>query len=146
MTMQPFKLLIKLVLFTLFLWTCFMSFSKYSQRRKSSDIKLKDVITVQYPSVTICPEYTFKTYIDDDIIDGTNFDEVKQKITKNVWKLNESVYFIDHPHNGSDGFPCMTTMKSVDPGKPCSFPFIYDYKSTYSEEKLSKLKNTYCNI
>ena len=54
--------------------------------------------------------------------------EIESKVKRNVWPRNETFYFLDFPTEKSPGFPCMTTEESVDPNKPCMFPFIYKNK------------------
>ena len=54
--------------------------------------------------------------------------KVAEKLAKeNVWRRNETFYFVNHPTVKTNGFPCMTTRDSMDAGKPCSFPFIYKF-------------------
>ena len=50
---------------------------------------------LQYPSVTVCAEYTFKKYLDGKIESG-DIDEVEKLVKSNVWKKNETFYFLNH--------------------------------------------------
>ena len=38
-------------------------------------------------------------------------------------KKNETFYFVHQKYEDREGFPCMTKSESVDPGRPCTFPF-----------------------
>ena len=59
---------------------------------------------------------------------NSSLGEIESKVKRNVWQRNETFYFLDFPTEKTPGFPCMTTEESVDPNKPCMFPFIYKYK------------------
>ena len=59
---------------------------------------------------------------------NSSLGEIESKVQRNVWLRNETFYFLDFPTEKTPGFPCMTTEGSVDPNKPCLFPFIYKYK------------------
>ena len=79
---------------------------------------------MQYPSVTVCVEFTFKKYIDEKIYSNNiSLEETEALIKENIWKRNETFYFVNQKSNIREDFPCMTTSESADPGKPCSFPF-----------------------
>ena len=83
-----------------------------------------DVQHLDYPSVSVCPEYALKEYIDEEI-DDPNLDmDTKEMLMKtNVWWMNETFYFVNQKTSENGGFPCFTTSSSSDPGRPCSFPF-----------------------
>ena len=85
---------------------------------------------MQYPSVTVCVEFTFKKYIDEKIYSNNiSLEETESLIKKNIWKRNETFYFVNQKSNIREDFPCMTTSESADPGKPCSFPFRVNISS-----------------
>ena len=87
-----------------------------------------EVPSLQYPSVSVCVEHTFKKYIDDEISGNTgNYTmEGVEKLAKSlIWKRNDTFYFVNQKTSKRDGFPCMTSSESTDPGRPCMFPFKY---------------------
>jgi hypothetical protein len=66
------------------------------------------------------------------VIDKNFFDnvttltkEIKSKITKSSWSMDQVFYFVNHPGALNLSFPCVTD-DGVDPGKPCAFPFEID--------------------
>ena len=102
-----------------------------------------EVQLMQYPSVTVCVEFTFKKYIDEKIY-STNFSlkETESLIKENFWKKNETFYFVNQKSNTREDFPCMTTSESSDPGRPCSFPFKIDLSGVDTIDKDDKIDNT----
>ena len=100
-------------------------------------IRFEERNFIQYPSISVCMEYTFKKYIDHKFNDpNISFEDTVKLIDTNHWKLNESFYFLNHKIGPMGDFPCMTIKESVDPGRPCYFPFLYD-----AGEALLSLKN-----
>ena len=79
---------------------------------------------IQYPSVTVCVEYTFKKNINLAINENSTFDEAYNLLTSQNWKRNETFFFVNQIYEGNKGYPCMTTIGSQDFGRPCLFPFI----------------------
>ena len=59
-----------------------------------------------------------------------SFAQTNKLVKENVWKRNETFFFVNHPSMKAPGFPCITTADSNDPGRPCSFPFIPSSYST----------------
>ena len=102
-----------------------------------------EVQLMQYPSVTICVEFTFKKYIDEKIY-SSNFSlkDTEALIKENFWKKNETFYFVNQKSNTREDFPCMTTSESSDPGRPCSFPFQIDLSGVDTIDKDDKIDNT----
>ena len=49
---------------------------------------------LQYPSVTVCAEYTFKKYIDKNMESG-DIGDIEKLVKANVWKKNETFYFLN---------------------------------------------------
>ena len=87
------------------------------------------VATLQFPSVSVCVEYSFKKYIDGVILrNETNLEKAEKLIKLNVWKRNETFYFVNHKYPVFGDFPCMTTSESPDRGRPCNFPSIHVVK------------------
>ena len=87
-----------------------------------------EVPALQYPSVSVCVEHTFKKYIDDELSGNTGnytMEEVEELAKSLIWKRNDTFYFVNQKTSQKDGFSCMTTSESTDPGRPCMFPFKY---------------------
>ena len=55
------------------------------------------------------------------------FGKFKHFVQENVFKRNETFYFVNQVSSVDSGFPCMSTEESFDSGKPCSFPFFSKY-------------------
>lgn len=84
------------------------------------------VAILQFPSVSVCVEYSFKKYIDGVILrNETTLEQAETLIKSNIWKRNETFYFVNHKNLPIGDFPCMTTSESPDRGRPCHFPSIY---------------------
>ena len=89
-------------------------------------IRKTKVANLQFPSVSVCVEYSFKKYIDGVILrNGTNLERAGKLIKSNVWNRNETFFFVNHKNPQVGDFPCMTTSESPDRGRPCNFPFVY---------------------
>ena len=85
-----------------------------------------NVATLQFPSVSVCVEYSFKKYIDSAILrNETSLEQAEKMIKSETWKRNETFYFVNHKNPRSEDFPCMTTSQSTDKGRPCIFPSIF---------------------
>ena len=84
-----------------------------------------DAQVLQYPSVSVCIEYTFKTYLDDEISKNNSLKKIEALVKDNVWKRNDTVYFLNQRNSKIADYPCLTTSESSDAGRPCSFPFDY---------------------
>ena len=119
-----FLIIVKIILVLLFLWRCEQSIQKFTSGRKSIETRLFDEKYIQYPSITVCVQNTFKISLDDKLKNAL-VKEAEILAKENVWKRNETFYFVNHPTVKTNGYPCMTTRDSTDSGKPCSFPFIY---------------------
>ena len=91
-------------------------------------IRIIDVNQIQYPSVSVCVQNTFKKSLDGILFNRTLI-KAENLAKENVWKRNETFYFVNHPTVKTNGYPCFTTRDSVDQGKPCSFPFIYNFEN-----------------
>ena len=89
--------------------------------------------SLQYPSVSVCVEYTYKKYIDDELTSANmTMEQVENLVQSKVWKRNETFYFVNHKTSARADYPCMTRSDSSDPGRPCTFPFQY---SAYSNKR-----------
>ena len=75
----------------------------------------------QYPSITVCPEKTFKT--SEKIPESATFEDIRQFYIDNVRTLDEVFFFVNQRTWSRDGHKCMTGKVSEDPGRPCIFPF-----------------------
>ena len=49
--------------------------------------------------------------------------DIEAAITENVSEKRDIFYFVSHPNMTESEHPCLTTKNSLDPGKPCIFPF-----------------------
>ena len=88
--------------------------------------------------MTICPNYAFKEILEVEMFQGnSSLGEIESKVKRNIWPRNETFYFLDFPTDKTPGFPCMTTEESVDPNKPCMFPFMYKYKGLANVKRFS---------
>ena len=76
-----------------------------------------------YPSVTVCTDSIFKIYIDELLYSNSTLAETEELVKSNIWKRNETFYFVNQKFSDKDDFPCMTLSESNDPGRPCTFPF-----------------------
>ena len=116
-----------------FLYTVIISTQKFMEGRKIQEDSKTKLSSLQYPSVSVCVEYTYKKYIDDDLT-SVNFtmEQVENLVKSKVWKRNETFYFVNHKTSARDDYPCMTRNDSSDPGRPCTFPFQY---SAYSNKR-----------
>ena len=75
----------------------------------------------QYPSITVCPEKTFKT--SKRIPKSGTLEDIRQFYLDNVRTLDEVFFFVNQRTWSRDGHKCMTGKVSEDPGRPCIFPF-----------------------
>ena len=78
----------------------------------------------QYPSITVCPEKTFKS--PKSIPESGTFENVKKFYLENVRSLHEVFFFVNQRTWSRDGHRCMTGKVSEDPGRPCIFPLTFD--------------------
>ena len=93
--MEPLKYTLSFIYLICFLYTVFISIQKFLQKTKIQVDKSFEEAVLQYPSVTVCAEYTFKKYLDGKIESG-DIDEVEKLVKSNVWKKNETFYFLNH--------------------------------------------------
>ena len=130
--------MITFLLFLAFIYFAFESWGKYRARRISTNVQDKKKKNFLYPSITVCPEKTFKTHIDLGTIAKTgSFTDMKNFYLSNVRTLKEVFFFVNQRSWGRDGHKCLTGAVSEDPGRPCVFPF----KVTWENQTLNK-----CNI
>ena len=141
------KYLVKISLFLVFLYLCHKSVIKYQTGRKSTETRMRDIDKVLYPSVSVCVDYGFKHVIDNQVSGNFSVNQTESLIRKYVWVRNETFYFVNHPTIESEGYPCITTQQSVDPRRPCTFPFNYLYESkktlTIRPEEENTMKTFY---
>ena len=93
--MEPLKYTLSFIYLICFLYTVFISIQKFLQKTKIQVDKSFEEAVLQYSSVTVCAEYTFKKYLDGKIESG-DIDEVEKLVKSNVWKKNETFYFLNH--------------------------------------------------
>ena len=100
------------------------SILKYVKEDKGVYITFSEIEKVQYPSVTICKRQAFNEKLNDLVHDDdTPIEVIEAAILENVTKKKDIFYFVSHPNMTKSEHPCLTTKNSVDPGKPCIFPF-----------------------
>ena len=99
---------------------------------------------IQYPSITVCKEYTYKKYIDDIILGNSSLEDTENVVKAQLWKRNETFYFVNQKYQNSPGFPCMTTTESTDPGRPCSFPAISKLGEKFNNCSLQRSSVPWC--
>ena len=116
-----------------FLYIVIISTQKFLEGRKMQEDSKTKFSSLQYPSVSVCVEYTYKKYIDDELTSANmTMEQVENLVQSKVWKRNETFYFVNHKTSARDDYPCMTRSDSSDPGRPCTFPFQY---SAYSNKR-----------
>lgn len=123
-----FYSMITFLLFIVFIYFAFESWGKYSAKRISTNVQDKKKKNFLYPSITVCPEKTFKTHVDL----GTNagsFPDMKNFYLTNVRTLKEVFFFVNQRSWSRDGHKCLTGAVSEDPGRPCVFPFTWANKT-----------------
>lgn len=123
-----FYSMITFFLFVVFIYFAFESWDKYNQRRISTNVQEKKSKNFLYPSITVCPEKTFKTHINLGTVAKT-FSNVKNFYLKNVRTMKEVFFFVNQRSWGRDGHKCLTGAISEDPGRPCVFPFTWRNKT-----------------
>ena len=113
---------------TIFIVSAKHSFMKYNRDEKSVYITFSEVEKVQYPSVTVCKKRAFDMKIDNLVHDDkTPIEDIEVAVKETVTKKKDIFYFVSQPNMTNSKHPCMTTKNSLDPGKPCFFPFKYSF-------------------
>ena len=86
-----------------------------------------DILDVQYPAISVCVDNAYKDGFDDLFFRNNSISvkEVEEIVKENVWKRNETLYYVNFPSDNNPGYECMTSRDSYDPNKPCLFPFYY---------------------
>ena len=116
------------VTFTIiFIATCWNSISKYMEGTVAVSWQQFDILDVQYPAISVCVDNAYKAGFDDLFFrnDSISVKEVEEIVKENVWKRNETLYYVNFPSDNNPGYECMTSRDSYDPNKPCLFPFYY---------------------
>ena len=113
--------------FAVFCYYIHLSIVKYMKSATKSESEFVEDDIVQFPSLSVCPKYTFKeTSVTRKLLISN--ESVGQKINlvrENIWKKDDVFYFVNHPGIFGPGFPCVTLNDGTDPGNPCSFPVRY---------------------
>ena len=113
--------------FAVFCYYVHLSIMKYMKGATKYESKFVDDDKVQYPSLSVCPKYTFKKTSVTRTLLITN-ESISQKINlvrENIWKKDDVFSFVNHPGIFGQGYPCVTLNDGTDPGKPCTFPVRY---------------------
>ena len=125
--MNTLKLIQKsfcICLVLVFFYMCYTSWTKYQLGLTTFSVEEKRMKMIKYPSVTVCPSIPFKK--SPDLLNSFNISRIRAT-HKNK---NDTFYFVNQRTPNNPGHPCMTSRDSIDPGKPCIFPFKYKYDIT----------------
>ena len=128
MLTQQVSYVLEFLFFVVFIFTCWNSLVKYFSKEISSSTKKIGFVEREYPSISICPLSPFKVNLEDDLFknDSISLQEIKNLVKDNSWTADEIFYYVSYPTKTNPGYECLTTKDSVDPSRPCSFPFIWD--------------------
>ena len=119
-----FKVCFHIGMIAIFVFAGQDSILRYFEGNKSVQITTFDVKKIMYPSLTFCKRQAFDDRIDDLIHDNVSkFEDIEVAILDNVSNMEDIFHFVSHPHMTDFNHPCLTTRSSLDPGKPCIFPF-----------------------
>ena len=103
--------------FILFVWRFHVSLVKYFDKRTSVDIRDTPIQEILFPSISVCPNDQFKKNIYAHIFENISVDleEIYSIVDENVWKRNETFFFVNAPTYDSDssGYPCLTTKEQL---------------------------------
>ena len=126
----------ELMLFIIFCYCGFTSVRKYQSGKVSIFVELQTMKDLDYGSMSICPYFAFKKNLEDLMFKNETIvlDDVQKLVDENVWKRNETFYFVSYPTNEEPGYECLTTKGSVDNKKPCIFPFKWHNKCKLETE------------
>ena len=83
---------------------------------------IQDDGSILYPSVTVCKEYLFDDYNEEDVL-NLEGDPLLEFLHDHTWDRDELFYFMTHHEMLNQSFPCTSKEGGTDPGKPCSFPY-----------------------
>ena len=123
---------------------CWNSVVKYCSREITTSTKKISFTKKEYPSISICLSYPFKTNLEEYMFknDSISLKEIEKIVKANSWTADELFYYVSYQTETNPGYECLTTKDSVDPRKPCSFPFIWGNVCKYSLNlwSLSQLK------
>ena len=110
--------------FGVFSYFIYLSIGKYLLGSTKYSPIVKTVDKVQYPSISVCPKFTFKeaTATTELLSNNMSLDEKKSLALEKSWKKGEVFHFVSHPGIRGLNFPCVTLNDGTDPGKPCHFP------------------------
>lgn len=99
------------------------SFKKYVLREKSNHSKslllIFKLLSTCYKYfeiyISVCMDNVYKTSIDQVLFqnDSITVDDLENLVKANIWKKNETFFFVNYPSANVGGFPCMTTKERV---------------------------------
>ena len=109
----------------LFCFFIHLSIDKYMRGSTKFEMDFVESKKLLYPSVSICPKYTFKsaTVNREMFAENKSLEEQKSFVMGKIWKKDEVFNFVNHPGIFGLSFPCVTLNDGTDPGKPCHFPY-----------------------
>ena len=107
---------------------CWNSLVKYFSREVTSSTKKITFAAKEYPSISICPSHAFKINLEDYMFknNSISLEEIENLVKANAWTADEIFYYVSYQTKTNPGYECLTSKDSVDPRRPCSFPFIWD--------------------
>ena len=112
----------------LFSYELSLSIRKWFLGRTKYVSNVVDVEKIQYPSMSICKRVTFNgKEILPKLFENGSLAYKKKLAMENIWSKSEVFHFVSHPGMFGMAYPCVTTNDGSDPGKPCYFPFRYNY-------------------
>ena len=108
----------------LFCFFIHLSINKYMKGTTKFETNFVESKELLYPSVSVCPKYTFKSPTVNRAIfkENKSLEEQKMFVMGKIWKKDEVFHFVNHPGIFGLSFPCVTLIDGTDPGKPCHFP------------------------
>ena len=111
---------------SVFLYSVFGALRMFMKGQKRVAIStIGHMEKLRYPSVTFCRRQAFDENIDDTLIhnESSSAYDIEDALEKEISKKEEIVYFLSHTNMTKDNHPCLTSKNSINPGKPCIFPF-----------------------
>ena len=108
---------------------CWNSLAKYFSREVTYSTKKIIFPAKEYPSISICPNPAFKVNLEDYMFknDTISLEDIESLVKDEAWSSEEIFYYVSYQTKTNPGYECLTTKDSVDPRRPCSFPFTWDH-------------------
>ena len=132
------KSIITAVFLILFIWETFLSCQKIMRAKTIVSLShqvlskpwwldgelfcIQDDGSILYPSVTVCKEYLFDDYNENETL-NLEGEPLLEFLHDHTWGRDQLFYFMTQAEMLNQSFPCTTKEGGSDPGKPCSFPY-----------------------